>query len=33
MELEIMHNNVDALWVKKEKRFPAANNPLNISGR
>jgi len=33
VELEGMNTNVDACWVRKERKFPAANNALNLYGR
>jgi hypothetical protein len=33
MELEEMHTNVDAKWVRGEGKLQAANNILEISGR
>jgi len=33
MELEGMHTDVEARWVRGERKFQAANNILDISGR
>jgi len=33
MDLEGMHTNIDVCWVRREGKFPAANNALDLSGR